>query len=103
MVIEFIYSEASCTHCINQYNKILEVLRDYPNDEDVVEYNILDTDYEKMFELASKYGFLETPMIIADGQILFRNVPSKKSLFLSLDKINKQKCKVIEQEQILLY
>jgi len=103
MIIEFIYAEASCSHCTNQYNEILNVLHDYPNKEKLLEYNILDLDYEKTFQLSSKYGFLESPMIIADGEVLFRNTPSKKSLFSSLDKINKQKCKVIDQEQILLY
>jgi len=103
MIIEFIYAEASCSHCTNQYSKALDVLHDYPNKEKVLEYNILDLGYEKVFYLSSKYGFLESPMIIADGEVLFRNIPSKKSLFSSLDKINKQQCKGIDQEQILLY
>jgi len=103
MKIEFIFSSTSCRHCIYNYQKIIEILEDYPYKEEFITCDLINLEYPIIYELASKYGVLASPMIVLDGYVVFRTLPSKRRLLKILDKYKKNKCPAVEQNQIVFY
>jgi protein-disulfide isomerase len=103
MKIEFLYSESSCSHCCRNYQDLVAILEDYPYKESFIKYELLNLDYPKLYELASKHGILTTPMIIVNDNVVARKFLSKRKVLKILDKLKENKCKAVEQEQILLY
>lgn len=105
MKIEFFHSKSFCGHCEGEYSTVISILESYPYKDEVLLYDVFTLDYEKRYELASKYGFFSVPMIAINDQIVFREIPTRSILLKTLDKFKDQKkCqKPLDQEQIVLY
>jgi len=103
MKIELVYANTKCPYLGSKFLEIQEILLDYPDKEELKMYDIMDLDYETVYELSSKYGFLTVPMIIVDGKVIYRKIPSISSLLFTLENLKSNKCHEIEREQILLY
>lgn len=105
MKLEFFYCKSYCSHCENEYQEIIFLLESYPYKNELILYDVFEIDYEKKYELASKYGFLSVPLIAINDQIVFREIPTKALLLKTLEEFkNQKKCpKPLEQEQIVLY